>query len=205
MRRAALLALLLAACGSRKQPPPPTDDTTTGRLVGIYPEQWGCEVVATVASLGEVLGGPVRQVEGSLAPPRGTPKPCNYLLEVDPPQPWSFDLDCRADALHTAEIIWQQQLAQNQALVAAAADAGDAERTDDAGVVHAVPAGAVEVAVGARGLDVSGQALLFIDDDSPCYGRVVGPDAARRLALAQLIATHLRPATAPMEPRAAGK
>ena len=89
--------------------------------------------------------------------------------------------------------------------MAAASDAGEAERKDDAGVIHAPPPPAQEVAVGAKGLDHNGQALLFVDDDTPCYGRIVGPDPARRLALAQLIAKNLRPATAPMEPRAAGK
>ena len=67
-------------------------------------------------------------------------------------------------------------------------------------MVHA-PGAAVDVAVGAKGLDHHGQGLLFIDDDAPCYVRVVGPDAPRRLALAQLIAKNLTFANAPMSPR----
>ena len=58
-----------------------------------------------------------------------------------------------------------------------------------------------EVEVGAKGLDHHGQGLIFIDDDAPCYVRVIGPDAANRLALAQLIAKNLTFANAPMSPR----
>ena len=72
-------------------------------------------------------------------------------------------------------------------------------------MIHAPPPPATAVDVGARGLDHNGQAVLFVDDDTPCYARIVGPDPVRRLALARLIAKNLRPATAPMEPRAAGK
>ena len=66
--------------------------------------------------------------------------------------------------------------------------------------IHA-PSGAVDVEVGAKGLDHHGQGLLFIDDDAPCYVRVVGPDAQRRLALARAIAKNLTFANAPMTPR----
>ena len=44
--------------------------------------------------------------------------------------------------------------------------------------------------------------LIFIDDDAPCYVRVVGNDAARRLELAKLLAKNLTFANAPMSPRA---
>ncbi|MBK9029733.1 MAG: hypothetical protein IPL61_00065 [Myxococcales bacterium] len=207
MRTALVLVVALAGCGSKKPAPPPEEDEgPRGTLVGIDPDRWSCEVVATIAAVGEVLAGPVRQVEGSMAPPRGVPRPCNYILESTPtPEAWTWDLDCRKGALRTAETLWQQYTAQNEALVAAVSDAAEAERKDDAGVIHAPPTPAQEVAVGAKGLDHNGQAVLFVDDDTPCYGRIVGPDPARRLALAQLIAGNLRPSTAPMEPRAAGK
>jgi hypothetical protein len=58
------------------------------------------------------------------------------------------------------------------------------------------------VAVGAKGLDHHGQGLIFVDDDAPCYVRVLGKDAARRLELARLIAKNLTFANAPMTPRA---
>ena len=60
---------------------------------------------------------------------------------------------------------------------------------------------ATEVQVGAKGLDHHGQGLIFVDDDAPCYVRVVGPDAGRRLELAKLIAKNLTFENAPMTPR----
>jgi hypothetical protein len=39
--------------------------------------------------------------------------------------------------------------------------------------------------------------LLFLDDDAPCYVRVIGPGADRRLALARLVAGRLERRTAP--------
>jgi hypothetical protein len=80
------------------------------------------------------------------------------------------------------------------------ADAGGI-KPNDAGVVNRAPDVAAEVAVGAKGLDHHGQGLIFIDDDAPCYVRVIGPDAAKRLALAQLIAKNLTYENAPMSPR----
>jgi hypothetical protein len=209
MRRILAVPVALAlstACGSKKPSATKDDDQgPVGTLVGIDPERWGCEVVATVAAVGEVLGGPVRAGDSLLTPERGLARPCSYTLEAATgPETWFWDLDCRSGALRTADTMWTQSLQNNAALVAAASDATEAERKDDAGVVHAPPPLATEVAVGKKGLD-QGQAVLFVDDDAPCYGRVSGPDAARRLALAQLIVKNLRPATAPMEPRPAGK
>ena len=79
-------------------------------------------------------------------------------------------------------------------------DAGMVKPTD-AGVAIKRPDDAVEVSVGAKALDHHGQGLLFIDDDAPCYVRVIGPDAPRRLALAQAVAKNLTFANAPMTPR----
>ena len=55
--------------------------------------------------------------------------------------------------------------------------------------------------VGAKALDHHGRGLLFIDDDAPCYVRVIGPDAPHRLELARLVAKNLTFANAPMDPR----
>lgn len=207
MRRAVpLLAFVVVACGEPK-PAAPVDDTGGTRvpMVGIAPDRWTCDQVATKDAVSTAVGGQVREVEGTIAPPRGTPRPCSYVLEAAVPERWTFDLDCRPNALRTADRMWTQYLGINADLLAAYGDAGPDELQDDAGVTHAAPGAPAEVAVGAKGLDHNGQAVLFIDDDTPCYGRVVGPDAARRLALAQLVAKNLRPATAPMEPRPAGK
>ncbi len=175
------------------------------QLVGIDPDRWTCDQVASKDAVSAVVGGHVREIDSALPSPRGTPRPCNYLLDAAVPEAWTFDLDCRPGALRTADRLWKQYLEVNSALLAAYGDAGPDERKDDAGVVHAAPGGPSEVAVGAKGLDHNGQAVLFIDDDTACYGRVVGPDPARRLALAQLVAKNLRPATAPVEPHPAGK
>lgn len=206
MRRAVVLAFVLAACTESKKAAPSVKEQGGGvQLVGIDPDRWTCDQVATKDAVEQAVGGHVKEVEGSLAPPRGTPRPCAYLLDVAVPEAWTFDLDCRPGALRTAETLFKQYTEYNEALIAAYADAGPDELKDDAGVVHVAPGGPTPVAVGTKALDHNGQALLFVDDDTPCYGRVVGPDAARRLALAQLVAKNLRPATAPMEPRPAGK
>lgn len=210
MRRAVpvlLAAVLVPACGEAKKPAASTDDPPAApvTLVGVDPDRWTCELVATPEDVAAAVGGRVREVEGAISPPRGTPRPCNYLLDAATPEAWTFDLDCRPGAMRTADTLWAQYTTQNEALVAAYGDAGSEELTNDAGVTSVAPTPATAVAVGARGLDHNGQAVLFVDDDTPCYGRVVGPDPARRLALAQLVAKNLRPATAPMDPRPAGK
>jgi hypothetical protein len=79
-------------------------------------------------------------------------------------------------------------------------DAGVVKPTD-AGIAIKRPDDAFEVEVGAKALDHHGQGLLFIDDDAPCYVRVIGPDAARRLELAKVVAKNLTFANAPMTPR----
>jgi hypothetical protein len=201
-RAFAVAALLLAACGEAK-PKAKADEATepTGRLIGVDPERWGCELVLTQAQVGEVLGGPVRQVDSTLGVPVGVAKPCNYVLNLPTAvETWTVDFDCRTNAIATADTMIQQYAAQNAQLLAAVADASVEELTDDAGVVHA-PSAATQVEVGKRALD-SGQAIVFVDDDAPCYGRVAGPDPARRLTLARLAAAKLSPATAPMTPRA---
>jgi len=206
----ALLLLGAAACGEPKKAAPADDlaDDLAGppvALVGIDPERWTCDQVATEAAVSAAVGGPVRPVDSSMPAPRGTARSCNYLLDGAVPEAWTFDLDCRPGALRTAATLWKQYTEQNLALIAAYSDAGAEELTSDAGTVQHAPGAPVEVAVGARALDHNGQALLFVDDDTECYGRVVGPDAARRLVLAQLVATNLHPSSAPMDPRPAGK
>jgi hypothetical protein len=136
--------------------------------------------------------------------PRGLPHPCNYELQAQPPEYWTFDIDCRDSMKQRADALFAQYKATSQELVHewnAKADAG-AIKPNDAGVDLHAPGPAVEVAVGAKGLDHHGQGLVFIDDDAPCYVRVIGKDAARRLELAKLVAKNLTFANAPMTPRA---
>ncbi len=206
MRVVVLVSLLAAGCSSSK-PSAAEGDTPTpppGKRIGIDPDRWTCDVLTTPAVMSEALGAPARDVSNTMPTPRGVPRPCTYVVEVAPGQEeaWSYDLDCRDGALKTAEVLFRQYQEDGDALIAAYHDAAAGKPIlDDAGVALRAPGAAYEVAVGARGLDHHGQGILFVDDDAPCYVRVVGRDPARRLVLAQLIAGKLAPSNAPLRPR----
>jgi hypothetical protein len=219
--------VLVALAGCKNDGAAASDPPTAvpRALAGVYPEQWRCDSVATLAALGQVLGGVVKQVDSALSVPHGLPHPCNYEVSGRELEYWSWDVDCRDGMKQRADALFEQYKATSRELVEqyeALADAGvqrqgaagkphgphaahaDGAHADgDAGVELRAPSPAVEVAVGAKGLDHHGQGLIFIDDDAPCYVRVVGKDAARRLELAKLIAKNLTFANAPMTPRAA--
>lgn len=200
------VAALAAACSSKKSPDKqaPAPAAEPPRRVGIDPRDWRCDVLTTPAVLSEAFGAPARELENTMATPPGVHAPCTYVVETAPGQEeaWSYDLDCRDGALKTAEILFTQFTDDSAALVAAFADASAGKPLiDDAGVPLPAPGAAFEVPVGRRGLDHHGQGILFVDDDAPCYVRVIGKDAGRRLTLAKLVAAKLTPATAPMRPR----
>ena len=220
--RAARIGLLLAiaACSSETPPPraEPATAAPTGRLIGVYPERFQCDSIATPEQLAEALGGAVRPLDSSMPTPRGVPRPCNYVLQVGAGpavdggggapavEAWTFDIDCRDNALETADALFAQYRRTSAALVESYAAAKEAGKTltADGGPPAKAPEAAHDVeGVGAKALDHHGQGLLFVDDDAPCYVRVVGPDAARRLALARLVAQNLTLERAPMTPRAA--
>lgn len=218
MRCLAVLAFLIGGCKGESSSAPqskPTDDTGTRKLAGVFPDRFQCDSIATPAELGQVLGGTVRQLDTASSVPRGLPKPCNYEVTASAPEYWTFDFDCRdgmkqrADALFaqytrtSAELVESYNAASDAGPVPGVVDAAPKEKDPDAGPapVPRAPEESSEVAVGAKGLDHHGQGLLFIDDDAPCYVRVVGPDKDRRLALAQLVAKQLTFANAPMSPR----
>jgi hypothetical protein len=174
-------------------------------LVGIWPKDWTCDRIGTPEEIGHVLTGAARLLDAAAIPPDGVPRPCNYLVDVAAgTQPWTFDLDCRDGYKQRADALFAQYTRTSGELVVQYNQAADAGLPvdPDAGPYRA-PEDAHEVPVGAKGLDHHGQGLLFIDDDAPCYVRVVGPDADRRLALAQYVVNRLTLATAPMTPRAA--
>ncbi len=209
--------LALAACeGSGSNAEAPKTTSASGRTVaGVYPDRFQCDSIATPSALQQVLGGVVRQLDTPSSVPRGLPRPCNYEVQTTPPEFWTFDFDCRDGMKQRADALFAQYTRTSGDLVEqynVASDAGPVPgvkvvdagpRDPDAGPepVRRAPEAAAEVAVGAKGLDHHGQGLLFIDDDAPCYVRVVGPNKERRLALAQLVAKQLTFANAPMTPR----
>jgi hypothetical protein len=199
---AAVAAIAAAGCDSRKTTAAdPTDNGPAVTLWGVDPTDWTCDLVATPAVMAETLGGPTRGIDSPMATAPGTPRPCTFVFEGTSPEAWSFDLDCRANALKTAETLFSEYAAQNVAIIEAFdAQTGGKVVKDDAGVEHGAVEAPREVAVGKKGLDHHGMQILFVDDDAPCYVRVSGPDADRRLAVAQLVARNLTAKNAPMRP-----
>lgn len=203
MRRLLWVLAVFAGCndnGARaseqQRPDPPR------QLVGVYPEKWRCDSIATLEVLGQLLGGTAKQLDSAMDVPHGVPHPCSYEILIPEPEVWTFDVDCRDGMKQRADALFAQyrEISDEAVQRYAHMDAGTGKPTDVG--VAARPEPAVEVAVGAKGLDHRGQGLIFIDDDAPCYVRVAGKDAARRLELARLIAKNLTLANAPMTPRA---
>jgi len=219
--RASLLLIALAACSNDGSATPEVkngSDDGNHKLAGVYPDKFKCDTVATTDQIAQALGATqVRQIDSPASVPRGIPHPCNYEVVAGPqPEYWTFDFDCRDGMKQRADALFKQYTQTSAELVEqynAVSDAGpppggtvkrDAGVKDkDAGIdaPPRAPEVATEVMVGMKGLDHHGQGLLFIDDDAPCYVRVVGPDSARRLELAKLIAKGLTFANAPMTPR----
>jgi hypothetical protein len=210
MRRVVPLLLCLASapgCDNKGTVVASESAGTVGdqvKLVGVDLDQWTCDLIATPAAISQLLGIPARGVDSTLGSAPGTPKPCNFVAEGAAPEAWSFDFDCRDNALATAEKLFAEYTARNYELIAQFdASSGGKVVKDDAGVEQHAVAAPFEVQVGKKALDHHGQAILFIDDDTPCYARVAGPDPERRLLVAKLVAQKLTPTTAPMRPRPA--
>jgi hypothetical protein len=205
--RSWVLLLLVVACGSENSSPTQQEKPAeVKKRAGVVPDKWKCDSILGNDALTQVLGGTIRPIENSMPVPRGVPQPCNYEVTTgNGVEGWTYDIDCRDGYKQRADALFAQYAADSAANVAAyqAIDAGTkpAKPDPDAGPPPRAPEGAVEVAVGAKGLDHHGQGLLFIDDDAPCYVRVVGNDPTKRLELAKLIAKNLTFANAPMTPR----
>ena len=181
------------------------------QLAGVWPDKFQCDSITTVDALAPILGGTPRQIENPAPVPRGVAHPCVYEVMTSQVTDagvaistvWTYDFDCRDNYKKTADALFDEYKRRNADLVGEfdrQADAG-LMKPNDAGIVYTRPGESAEVAVGAKGLDHHGQGLLFIDDDAPCYVRVVGPDATGRLELAKLIAKNLTIKNAPMTPR----
>ena len=199
---------LVAACSSgegsgNKQTGKSTEPER--KLAGVYPEHFHCDTVTKPDAIAGLLGAvKANKLESAMSPPKGLAQPCNYEVVMQSTlEYWTYDIDCRDNYKRTADALFAQYTRTSGELVQQydqMTDAGLVKPTD-AGIVMKRPEDAVEVQVGAKALDHHGQGLLFIDDDAPCYVRVIGPDAARRLALAQAVAKNLTFANAPMTPR----
>jgi hypothetical protein len=207
IRRLTPVVLALVACKpDAADPPKPRADDTPARLAGVWPDRFQCDSIATTDAIGQVLGGPTRAVDNPVSTQRGVAHTCNYGVVHDgAAESWMFDFDCRDGMKRTADGLFEQyrqRAADQLAEYNRRSDAGPM-KPDDAGIVFERPGEAVDVQVGSKGVDDGGRGLVFIDDDAPCYARVIGGDAARRLELAKLIAKNLTFANAPMTPRAA--
>ena len=207
MRCCYLLALLGlgVACDSGSSATKQEKPTETRKLAGVYPEKFQCDSLTKLEEIAQVLGGvKANPLVPQFSAPKGLAQPCNYeVVMQDHNEYWTYDLDCRDDMKQRADALFEQykkSSADNVQRYDHMTDAGMVKATD-AGITIKRPEDAVEVQVGAKALDHHGQGLIFIDDDAPCYVRVIGPDAAKRLEVAKLVATKLTFANAPMTPR----
>lgn len=207
MRCSWLPLLLLVACDSGSASDKPKQEKTqepTRKLAGVFPDRFECGSIAKPEDIAATVGGiKATLMVSAISPPRGVPQPCAYEVVTQTElQAWTYDIDCREGMKLRADALFAQYKKTSSELVQAfnaAADAGI--KATDAGVAVRPPEEAVEVEVGAKALDHHGRGLLFIDDDAPCYVRVIGPDAPHRLELAKLVAKNLTFANAPMDPR----
>src|SRR5690349_136752 len=176
MGRLFLALALVAACsgrrtGGRGARLAEDDSPAPIQVIGVSPLDFRCDLVANLQEVAEAVGAPVEAFEGGFNPAAGTPKPCHYRSTApDHPGEWSFDMDCRDHALDTGGQLMAQFAAEPDAR---------------------------PVLVGRTGIDHSGVQLLFVDDDTPCYVRVMGKGQAERLALARLVADGLVRTNAP--------
>ncbi len=200
-------AMLVALLGCDKTDATPASGgkvTTQHKVAGIEPDAWRCDTIAGLDALAKVLGGPVHATDTGTAPAHGLPRACTYIVDVNPQEQWTFDLYCRDDYKQRADELFDQYRKDSEDLTAryeAAAKAGGLK--NDAGIVSIAPERAADVAIGAKGLDHHGRGLIFIDDDAPCYVRVIGLDPQKRLDLAKMLAANLTYNNAPMTPRPA--
>jgi hypothetical protein len=200
---------LFAACSSEGGATKTSEKGTEPerKLAGVFPDRFQCDTITKTDAIVQALGAvKANKLESAISPPKGVPQPCNYEVVMQSTlEYWTYDIDCRDNMKQRADALFAQYTKTSGELVAQydhMTDAGLVKQTD-AGVAIRRPDDAFEVEVGAKALDHHGQGLLFIDDDAPCYVRVIGPDAPRRLELAKAVAKNLTFANAPMTPRPA--
>lgn len=176
------------------------------QLAGVWPQQFKCDSIAAPAALEALLGGPLRRLENSISAQKGISPPCMYELTLATgTETWQFDFDCRNDYLATYDALVAQYRKQNTEMIADWNHKSDGGmfKPNDAGIQYNRPGDPVEIEIGKQGFDHHGTAVIFLDDDAPCYVRVAGKDTARRHELARLVAKNLTVMNAPMTPRRA--
>jgi hypothetical protein len=211
--RCTLIFLALLGCKPDGKGAQPKDKPVEGtsKLAGVWPDRFVCDSITTTDALDPILKGTTRQIVNPASVPRGVAHPCVYEVATGQATDagvaisvvYTYDFDCRDNYKKTADALFEAYKRQNADLVTEfdrQADAG-LMKPNDAGIEYRRPGESSEVAVGAKALDHHGQGLLFIDDDAPCYVRVIGPDATARLDLAKLVAKNLTFMNAPMTPR----
>jgi len=153
------------------------------RPSGLHPDDFECESVASGAAVGAALEREIIVETSSFEAPQGVPRACNYTArgagfdeatkDAGPAaaQPtWSFDIDCRRTALRDGAALMTQ---------------------------YAKNLDSKPLQIGKSAIDHRDVVLLLIDDDTPCYARVLGPGSANRIAIATIVAAGLKPETAP--------
>ncbi len=182
------------AAGACKTEPPSSEiksekDEAPKQLAGVWPKSFECGSIAAAAALAPILGGEPKPTESPMIMPKGVAAPCVYeILREGTVEQWQFDFDCRDNYNSQYDKLVAQYRKQNLDMIAdwnQKADAG-VFKPNDAGIVYTRPGDPTDVEVGQKGLDHHGQALIFLDDDAPCYVRVAGKDATKRLVLAKL-------------------
>jgi hypothetical protein len=196
----------IAGCKSDAAAPKEKEPETTVKTAGVFPDRFDCASILTPDAITTLLGAPTRAIDSPSSVPRGLPRPCTYEVSGTTPEYWTYDFDCRDGYKQRADALFEQYKQYNADRITQynkLADAGLPKEKNDAGqpIEYKQPGVPNEVAVGAKGLDHNDQGLIFIDDDAPCYVRVIGPDGARRLELAKAVAKNLTFENAPMNPR----
>lgn len=162
-------------------------------FVGVDPLIFKCDSITPLDTVERAVGGKVEAMETQFRPPKGMAAPCSYML-IEPralPVPdggappgdggpamaqwmWDITYDCRED-FHKTTSAEMERLMREE--------------------------GATRVDIGTWGVEAKSAAIMFFDDDSPCWVRVVGPGNAERRALAELVRDRLNAKNAPMKPR----
>jgi len=210
MTKYSAILFLLAAAGACKTEagssarPQEKADEPAKKLAGVWPNEFQCSSIAAPAALSQLLGGEAKQSENPISPSKGLAAPCMYdVVRDNLVETWQFDFYCRDDYKSKYDALVAQYRKQNLEMIADWNHKSDAGlfKPNDAGIEYNRPGDPVEVELGQQGLDHHGAAVIFLDDDAPCYVRVAGKDAARRLELAKLVAKNLTFQNAPMTPR----